>query len=251
MNVSAASEEVTEPTEMTEVIVAIEMTEEVVTGEAEAVLMTDEEATAIRAHLLQGFATTDTEALLQRAELTATSQAAHIETTLPAGAARLPTIAHAAVPPPHPQGAAAAILPASRALAHHHPARLADTATTGQHREMLLIAKTTAKAKASAVKAADPDPVRVLLLTSVAHDHPDATANPTTPAAEGRPRTTADPLLRRSVTAELHPQYRAHHLEGAAMPQNRDPAHVHLQDVETSEMTKSLCHAPNAVTSVG
>jgi hypothetical protein len=108
-NVSAATGaatevvEVVEVTETTEVIAEAETTEEVETGEAVDVSMTDEEATANRAHLLREFATTDTEALLQRRaeELTATSQAAHTETILPpAGAARLPTTALAAVPPP-------------------------------------------------------------------------------------------------------------------------------------------------------
>jgi hypothetical protein len=105
-NVSAATgaaTEVVEVTETTEVIAEAETTEEVETGEAVDVSMTDEEATANRAHLLREFATTDTEALLQRRaeELTATSQAAHTETILPpAGAARLPTTALAAVPPP-------------------------------------------------------------------------------------------------------------------------------------------------------
>jgi hypothetical protein len=99
-NVSAATGAATEVVEVVEVT---ETTEEVETGEAVDVSMTDEEATANRAHLLREFATTDTEALLQRRaeELTATSQAAHTETILPpAGAARLPTTALAAVPPP-------------------------------------------------------------------------------------------------------------------------------------------------------
>lgn len=214
VSVSVVSEEVTEVIEETgkiDMIEAVETIVEVVIDEEEvAVLMTDEEATETRVHLLQEFATTDTEPLLQRAELTATSQAAHIETILPhAGAARLPTIAHAADPPPH-QGAAAATPLAFRDLAHRRHARSADEATTGQLHGMSLTAKMTAKAKASVVmKAADP--VRVLLLTSVAHDHPDVTANPTTPAAEGRPLTTVDPLLPKNATAKRHHWHLARH----------------------------------------
>lgn len=245
--------EVIETTEATEVIVGAGTTETEEDGTEEEVdvSMTDEEATAIRAHLLRGLATTDTEALLQRAELTATSQAAHTETILPpAGAARPPTIAHAAVPPPLHPGAAAATPQASPAHARRRLVRPADAATTGQHREMSLTAKTRAKAKANVVtKAADP--VRVLLLTSVAHDHPDATASPTTPAAEGRLRTIADPLLPRNATAELRHQYLVHHLAGAAMPQHQGHPHVRLPDAATSAMTKSSCRDLTGATSVG
>ena len=250
---SAASDEVTEAvgvTEMTEVIVGAETTVEVGTEEQVDVSMTDEEATANRAHLLRGLATTDTEALLQRAELTAMSQAAHIETIHPhAGAARRPTTAPAAGPHPLHPGAAAATPPAFRALARRL-ARHAGAAMTGQHREMSPTAKMTTEAKANVVtKAADP--VRVLLLTSVAHDHPDATANPTTRAAEDRLRTTADPLLLRNAAAEFHRQCRVRLLVGVVMLRYRDRAHAHPQDVATGATTKSFCRVPTAVTSVG
>ena len=255
-SVSAVSDEATEAvevTERTEVIVEAEKTVEVETEEEADVSTTDEEAIAIRAHLLRGLATTDTEPLLQRAELTATSQAAHTETIHPqAGAARPPTTAPEAVPPPLPPGAAAAIPPAFHALAHRRLARHAGTAMTGQHREMSPTAKKTREAKATVVtKAADP--VRVHLLTSVAHYHPDATANPTTPAAEDPLRTIADPLLPRNATAELRRQYLARRLVGAAMPrcQGQDHAHAHvrLQGVATSAMTRSC--SPTDVISVG
>jgi hypothetical protein len=259
VSVSAAIGEVTEVAEVlevietTEVIVEAETTEEVGTGEVVDVSMTDEEATANRAHLLRGFATTDTEALLHRAEeeLTATSQAAHTETILPpAGAARLPTTALAAVPPPLHPGAAAATPRAFRHPTRHRLARPEDAATTGQHHETSPTAKTTAKAKASVVtKAADP--VRVLLLTNVAHDHPDATASPTTPAAEGRPPTIADHLLPRNATAEHRRQYLVRHLASVAMLLCHDRPHDRLQGVARGAMTKSSCRAPTDTTNVG
>jgi hypothetical protein len=259
VSVSAAIAEVTEAaeavevTETTEAIVEAETTEEGGTGEAVDVSMTDEEAIANRVHLLRGFATTDTGALLQlRAEeLTATSQAAPTETILPsAGAARHPTTALAAVLPPLHPGAVAGTPQASRAPAHHRLATPADAATTGQHHETSPKEKTTAKAKASVVtKAADP--VRVLLLTNVAHDHPDATASPTTPAAEGRPRTTADPLLPRNAIAELRRQYLGRHLASVAMLPCHDRPHDPLQGVARGAMTKSSCRAPIGTTNVG
>jgi hypothetical protein len=249
--VSDEATEVEEVIETTEVIAEAETTEEVETEEEADVSMTDEEATAIRAHLLQGLATTDTEALLQRAELTAMSQAAHTETIHPhAGAARPPTTAPAADPPPLHPGAAAATPLAFRALAPRRLARHAGEVTTGQHQEMSPTAKMTPEAKASVVtKAADP--VRVLLLISVAHDHPDATANPTRPAAEDRLRMTADPLLPRNAPAEPHLRSLVRHLAGVVMPQHRDLAHVRLPDVVTDAMTKSSCRAPTVVTSGG
>jgi hypothetical protein len=243
--------EVVEVTGTNEVIVEAETTEVVGTGEAVDVSMTDEEAIANRVHLLRGSATTDTGALLQHhaEELTATSQAAHTETILPpAGAARPPTTALAAVQPPLHPGAAAATPRAFRARAHHRLATLADAATTGQHHETSPTAKTTAKASV-VTKAADP--VRVLLLTNVAHDHPDATASPTTPAAEGRPRTIADPLLPRNATAELRHQYRVRHLASVAMLPCHDRPHDRLQGVARGAMTKSSCRAPIGTTNVG
>lgn len=107
------------------------------------------------------------------------------------------------------------------------------------------------------------DPVRVLLLTSVAHDHPDVTANPTTPAAVDRLQTIADPLLPRNAAAELHRQSLARRLVGVAMPRCQDPdpdpdharahAHAHAlhRGVATSVMTRSSYRAPTDVTSVG
>lgn len=190
---SAVSDEAAEVTETTEVTAEAETTAEVATEEEVGVSMTDEEATATRAHLLRGLATTDTEALLHRAELTATSQAAHTETMRPhADAVRPPTIAPEAAPPRPLEGTAA--IPPAHAPPHHRLTRHEGAATTDQYREMLPIARMTAEAKATVVtKAADP--VRVLLLTDVAHDHPDVAANPTTPAAADHLRTTADPLL--------------------------------------------------------
>jgi len=245
---------------VTEAVEVTEMTEEVATEEEVDVSMTDEEATAIRAHLLRGLATTDTEALLHRAELTATSQAAHTETTHPhAAAARPPTTAPEAVPPLLPLPDAAAIPPAHALL--HRRRRLAGhagAAMTDQCRGMSPTAKMTVEAKATAVtKAADP--VRVLLLTNVAHDRPDVTAHPTTPAAADRLRTTADLLLPRNATAEPRRQGLARRLVGVAMPRCQDPgrararahAHVRLQGVARSAMIRSSCRAPTAVTSVG
>jgi hypothetical protein len=258
VSASAAIAEVTEAAEVvevtgtTEVIVEAETTEVVGTGEAADVSMTDEEVIANRVHLLRGFATTDIGALLQHhaEELTATYQAAHTETILPpAGAARHPTTALAAVPPPLHLGAAAATPQASRAPAHHRLATLADAAITGQPRETFPTEKTTAKAKASAVTTAA-DPVRVLLLTNVAHDHPDATASPTTPAAEGRPRTTADPLLPRNAIAGPRRQYLVRHLASVAMLLCHDRPHDRLQGVARGAMTKSSCRAPIDTTNV-
>jgi hypothetical protein len=244
-----------EVTEVGEVIATTEVTVEVATEEEVGVSMTDEEATAIRAHLLRGLATTDTEALLHRAELTATSQAAHTETTHPlAAAARPPTTAPEAVPPLLLPGAAA--IPPAHALPHRRRrlAGHAGAAMTDQCRGMSPTARMTRKAKATAVtKAADP--VRVLLLTNVAHDHPDVTANPTTPAAADRLQTTADPLLPRNATAEPRRQGLARRLVGVAMTRCQDPghalAHAHLQGVARGAMTRSSCRAPTDVTSVG
>jgi hypothetical protein len=236
VTVNAVSVEVIGVTEAAEVTEAIEVTgttegpgmTEVtaVTAEREAaevdasMIGEEEEDIATRGHLLRrGFATTDTEALLRRAELTATFQAAHTETTLlPAGAARPPTTARAAALPLLPQGAAAAIPPAPRALPPRL-ARPADAATIGPHPEMPATAKTTtprAGAKASAVTNTA-DPVRVLL-SSVAHDLPE---DPTTPAA--RPRR---PSLDRR-------------LAGAAMSPAHAPAHTHRRDAAKEEMTRT------------
>jgi len=219
--------EVTEAIEVTETIEDLEATEVTAEREAEAAdaSMTGEEDIATRGRLLRrGFATTGTEALLQRAELTATFQAAHTETTpLPAGAVRPPTTARAAALPLLPD-AAVATLPANHAL----PPRLArpvDAAMKGPHPEMPTTAKTKtprAGAKASAVTNTA-DPVRVLL-SSVAHDLPE---DPTTPAAEGRPPTTADPLLRRSVAAEPRRPSLNHRLVGVAIFPGHDLAHAH------------------------
>ena len=241
------------PTEAEEVI---ETTVEAETEEVADVSTTDEEATAIRAHLLRGLATTDTEALLHRAELTATSQAAHTETIHPdAAVAHPPTTAPEAVPPPLLRPDAAAIPPA-HALPHRRLASHAGAATTDLYRERLPTARMTPETKATVVtKAADP--VRVLLLTSVAHDHPDVTANPTTPAAVDRLQTIADPLLPRNATAELRRQSLARRLVGVAMPRCQDPdharthAHALHQGVATSVMTRSSYRAPTDVTSVG
>jgi hypothetical protein len=271
---SAVSDEAAEVTETTEVTAEAETTAEVETEEEADVSMTDEEATATRAHLLRGLATTDTEALLHRAELTATSQAAHTKTTRThAGAARPPTTAPEAVPPRLLQGAAAippasalpqhllpdaVAIPPAHALPHRRLARHEGAATTNRYREMSPIAKMTAEAKATAVtKAADP--VRVLLLTNVAHDHPDVTANPTTPAAADRLRTTADLLLPRNAAAELRCQDLARRLAGVAIARCQDPdhvrarahAHVHLRGAVKGAMTRSCCRAPTDVTSVG
>lgn len=247
------------PTEAEEVI---ETTVEAETEEVADVSTTDEEATAIRAHLLRGLATTDTEALLHRAELTATSQAAHTETIHPdAAVAHPPTTAPEAVPPPLLRPDAAAIPPA-HALPHRRLASHAGATTTDLYRERLPTARMTRETKATVVtKAADP--VRVLLLTSVAHDHPDVTANPTTPAAVGRLRTIANPLLPTNAAAELHRQSLARRLVGVAMPRCQDPdpdharararAHAHAlhRGVATSVMTRSSYRAPTDVTSVG
>lgn len=251
---SAVSDEATEEEEVTE---TTEVTAEVATEEEVDVSMTGEEATATRAHLLRGLATTDTEALLQRAELTATSQAAHTETTRThAAAARPPTTAPDPAPPRLLPGAVA--IPPARALPHRRLARHEGAATIDQYREMPPIAEMTAEAKATVVtKAADP--VRVLLLTDVAHDHPDVTANPTTPAAADRLRTTADPLLPRNAAAELRRQGLARRLVGVAIARCQDPdpdhararAHVHLRGVVKGAMTRSCCRAPTVVTSVG
>jgi hypothetical protein len=237
--------EVTEAIEVTGTTEGPGMTEvTAVTAEREAaevdasMIGEEEEDIATRGHLLRrGFATTDTEALLRRAELTATFQAAHTETTLlPAGAARPPTTARAAALPLLPQGAAAAIPPAPRALPPRL-ARPADAATIGPHPEMPATAKTTtprAGAKASAVTNTA-DPVRVLL-SSVAHDLPE---DPTTPAAEGRPPTTADPLLRRNAAARPRRPSLDRRLAGAAMSPAHAPAHTHRRDAAKEEMTRT------------
>lgn len=249
---SAVSDEATEAVEVTET------TEKVATEEEADVSMTDEEATATRAHLLRGLATTDTEALLHRAELTATSQAAHTETIHPdaAAAARPPTTAPEAVPPLLLPDAAA--IPPAYAPPHRRLASHAGAATTDQFRAMSPTAEETREAKATAVtKAADP--VRVLLLTSVAHDRPDVTANPTTPAAVDRLRTIADPLRPRNATAELHRQSLARRLVGVAMLRCQGPDHAHAhahapaphRGVATSMMTRSFYRAPTDVTSTG
>lgn len=239
--IGAAEEaETLEIPEKTEVTAEIATTEE---DEVEDVSMTGEEAIASRARPLQGFATIDTGAHLQRVEeLTDMSQAA--ETThRPAAAARPLTTVHTTAHPPHPDAAVVTLL-AFRAL----PRRLAslvDAVTTGLHPEMPTTAKTT---KASAVmKAADP--VRVLLLTSVAHDHPDVTA---TIAAEDRPPTIADHLLQRNAAEEPRPLCLDHRHAGAAMSQ----AHVHVRvrvrrrGVVKGTRTRRLS-APKGVTSVG
>ena len=238
----------------TEAAEVTETTEEVATEEEADVSMTDEEATATRARLLQGLATTDTEALLHRAELTATSQAARTETIHPdAAAARPPTTALEAVHPLLPDAAA---IPPVHVLPHRRLASHAGAATTDQCREMSPTAKKTPDTKATAVAKAV-DPVRVLLLTSVAHDRPDVTANPTTPAAVDRLRTIADPLLPRNATAELRHQSLARRLVGVAMHQCQDPdhvrahAHAHHRGVATSVMTRSSYCAPTDVTSEG
>jgi hypothetical protein len=210
----------------------------------------EEEDIATRGHLLRrGFATTDTEALLRRAELTATFQAAHTETTLlPAGAARPPTIARAAALTVLPQGAAAATPPAPHALPPRL-ARPADAATIDPHPEMPSTAKTTtprAGAKASAVTNTA-DPVRVLL-SSVAHDLPE---DPTTPAAGGRPPTTADPLLRRNAAARHRRPSLDRRLAGAAMSQARAHAHAHRRGVAKEEMTRMSCPVRIDMTRVG
>jgi hypothetical protein len=239
-------------TETTEAIVQAATTGEVVTGEEVVDSMTDEQATAIRVHPLPGLATTDIETLLQRVEqLTATSQAALTETILPpAGAARLPTTAPAADPSPPLLGATAATPPVSHPCAPRILVRPADTATTGQPHAMFPIVKTKAKARASVVtKAADP--VRVLLLTDVAHDHPDAIANPTLLAAEGRPRTTADHLPPISAAAEPRRQYLAHRLAGAAMHQCRVRVRVRLEGVAKGAMIRNFCRLLIDMTSVG
>lgn len=252
--VSVAPTEAEEVTETTEATAEAETTVEAETEEEVDVSTTDEEATAIRAHLLRGLATTDTEALLHRAELTATSQAAHTETIHPdAAAAHPPTTAPEAVPPPLHLPDAAAIPPA-HALPHRRLASHAGAATTDLSRERLPTARMTRETKATVVtKAADP--VRVLLLTSVAHDHPDVTANPTTPAAVDRLRTIADPLLPRNATVELRRQSLARRLAGVAMSQCRDPdrahAHAHHRGVATSVMTRSSYRAPTDVTNIG
>lgn len=230
---------------MSEMPEKIEVTAEIATTEEAEVLdvsMTGEEATAIRALLLQGLATTDTEAHLQRAEeLTDTSQVD--ETTLPPAAAdRPPTTAHATDRLPHPD-AAVATPPAFLALPRRH-ASLADVATTGPHPEMPTTAKITAKASA-VTKAADP--VRVLLLTSVAHDHPDVTA---TTAAEDRPPTIADHLPRRSAAAEPHPLCLDHHHADDATPQARGRVHARLRGAVRGGLTRRP-HAPTSATSVG
>lgn len=232
--VNAVSAEATETTES-------EGTEE--EGEPDAAAagsMTEEAAIAIRGLLpLPESATTDTEALLQRAELTATSQDARTETTLPvvannANAAALPpTTAPAAAPT-----AAAVATPQASPPPVRRPASLADAATTdlapdprpATQRTSAQTAKIPTPTRRSvATKAADPVrvhghvpvPALVLLpLTGVAHDPPDATATPT--AAEGRPPSTADPLRRRSAAVALrlpHPaRARRHRADVATRP---------------------------------
>jgi hypothetical protein len=241
--VNAVSVEVTEAIEVTETIEDLEATEVTAEDEAADASMTgEEEDIAIRDRLLRrGFATTGTEALLRRAELTATFQAAHTETTpLPAGAVRPPTIAPAADLPLLPD-AAVATPPANHALPPRL-ARPADVATRGPHPEMPATAKTKtprAGAKASAVTNTA-DPVRVLL-SSVAHDLPE---DPTTPAAEGRPPTIADPLLRRNAAAGPRPPSLDRRLAGAAMFPGHDlalalaHAHAHHRGVAKGEMRR-------------
>jgi hypothetical protein len=244
---------VTEAIEVTETTEDPEATEVTAEKEAEAAdaSMTGEEDIATRGRLLRrGFATTGTEALLQRAELTATFQAAHTETTLPpAGAARPPTTARAADLPLLPD-AAIETPPASHAL----PLRLArpaDAATTGPHPEMPTTAKTkTARAGAKAsVVTNTADPVRVLL-SSVAHDLPE---DPTIPAAEGRPPTIADLLLRRNAAAGPRPPPLDRRLAGAAMYPAHDLAHAHAhrRDVAKGETTEMSSLARTSMTRVG
>lgn len=269
MTVSVVSAEVIEVIEATE---AIEVTEEAtgttgttegpertevtaVTAEREAAevdasMIGEEEDIATRGRLLRrGFATIDTEALLRRAELTATFQAAHTETILlPAGAARPPTTARAAALQLLPQGAAAATPPASHALPPQL-ARPVDVATTGLHLEMPVTAKTKtprAGAKASAVTNTA-DPVRVLL-SSVAHDLPE---DPTTPAAEDRLPTTADPLLRRNAAARPRRPSLDRRLAGAAMFPAHDLAHACRLGVAKEEMTRMSCPVRTGRTRVG
>lgn len=197
-----------------------------------AVSMTEEAATAIRGLPLQESATTDTEALLQAAELTATSQDAHTETTLPAAAALPPTIARAAALPLLPV-AAAATPPAYPHLALR-PASLADVATTDPdlHPETQTTAR-TAKAKTSVVtKAADP--VHVLLLTGVAHDHPDETASPTAPAAERPPKTVAPLHPKNAAAVRRHPPL-AHHRVGVVTAQIHAHVRARLLHVRRSQ----------------
>jgi hypothetical protein len=265
VTVSVVSAEVIEVIEATEVI---EVTEEAtgttdgpgmtevtaVTAEREAAevdasMIGEEEDIATRGRLLRrGFATIDTEALLRRAELTATFQAAHTETILlPAGAARPPTTARAAALPLL-QGATAATPLASHAL-HPRLARPADAATTGPHLEMPVTAKTKtprAGAKASAVTNTA-DPVRVLL-SSVAHDLPE---DPTTPAAEGRPPTIADPLLRRNAAARPRRLSLDRRLAGAAIPPAHDLTHARRPGVAKEEMTRMSCPVRTGRTRVG
>jgi len=233
----ASVEAATEVTEMTEDPETTEVTAEI-EAEAVDVSMTGEEDIATPGRLLRGFATTDTEALLQRAELTATFQAAHTETTLPsAGAARPRIIALVAALLLLPQGAAAATPPASTHAPLRRLARSADVATTGPHLEMPATARMTTprrKAKASVVTNTA-DPVRVLLLTSVAHD---LLEDPTTPAAEGRLPMTADPLLRRNAAARPRPPSLDRRLAGAAMSPAQDLLHEHHRGVAKGEMTK-------------
>ncbi|KAM0712327.1 hypothetical protein Q7P37_011422 [Cladosporium fusiforme] len=210
--------------------------------------MTEEAATAIRDLLLQEFATTDTEALLHSAELTATSQDAPPETTLPAVAAHPPTIARAAAR--LPLHVAAAATPPVLPPPAPRPASPTDAATTdpdpGLLPEMQMTAE-TAKAKTSVVtKAADP--VHVLLLTGAAHAHPDVTANPTTPAAEGHLPKTVDPLHRRNAAAALRHPSLAHHRADAVI----SPAPAHLRAHQRDTETSGLMMRPHlAVTSVG
>ena len=224
-------------TGMTEDPGTTEVTAEETEAEVVDASMTGEEDIATRGRLLRGFATTDTEALLHSAELTATFQAAHTETTLPpAGAARPPTIAPAAALPLL-QGAAAATRPASTHAPPLRLARFADVATTGPHLEMPATARTTTprpKAKASVVTNTA-DPVRVLLLTSVAHD---LLEDPTTPAAEGRPPTTADPLLRKNAAVRPRRPSLDRRLAGAAMSPAHDPLHAHHRGVAKGGMIR-------------
>lgn len=216
-------------------MIAVTGITEVAVGEAAIVLMTGEGAIAIHG-LLPGSATTDTEALLQRAELTATSQGAPTETNLNEDAARPPTIVHAHV--------AAPLLLAAVAAATHpaYPARLLHLAklADGPYREILSTARPTARARASAVmKAADPDPVRVLLHMHVAHDRPDVTANPTTPAAEDLLLKTAAPRHPKGVTAVRPHPVHGHRPVGVVTSQARAPARARLLVEATRGTTMS------------
>lgn len=221
----------------------IEETEAEADEESVIASMTEEADIATRAPLPQGSATTDTGALLQHAELTATSQHAHPETILRVVVAHPPTTA---VPPPR-RAAADATPPALTPTPRLH-ARLADAATTDLHHEMLRTAR-AAKAQASAVmKAADP--VRVLLLTSVAHDHPDVTADPTTTAVTDHPLETVARHHRRNAAVGTPNQSPVHRRAGVVTFPARVLARLPGVAGRVLTAVKSASLAPTVATAV-